>query len=63
MVSGMAAAAGRRQPDVVRDVGFNPVGQVVGQLARVERTSVVVERWVQEYVDACGRLEELNAGA
>jgi len=60
MVSGMAVAAGRRQPETVRGIGFNPVGQVVGQLDRVERTATVIERWVGEYVDACGRLEELN---
>lgn len=57
----MAIAAGRRQPEKVAEIGFNPVGQVVGQLRRVEKTSTVIERWVQEYVDACGRLEELNA--
>jgi len=61
MVSGMAVAAGRRQPDKVAEIGFNPVGQVVGQLGRVEKTSAVIERWVREYLDACGRLEELNA--
>jgi NAD(P)H-dependent flavin oxidoreductase YrpB (nitropropane dioxygenase family) len=61
MVSGMAVAAGRRQPDKVAEIGFNPVGQVVGQLGRVEKTATVIERWVQEYVDATSRLEELNA--
>ncbi len=61
MVSGMAVAAGRRQPDKVAEIGFNPVGQVVGQLGRVEKTSTVIERWVQEYVDATTRLEDLNA--
>jgi len=61
MVSGMAVAAGRRQPDKVAEIGFNPVGQVVGQLGRVEKTSSVIERWVQEYVDATTRLEDLNA--
>lgn len=60
MVSGMAVAAGRRQPEKVAEIGFNPVGQVVGQLRRVERTAAVVERWVAEYVDACERLERLN---
>ena len=61
MVSGLAVAAGRRQPETVAEIGFNPVGQVVGQLGRVEKTSTVIERWVQEYVDATVRLEELNA--
>lgn len=63
MVSGMAVAATHRYPDQTIDVAFNPVGQVVGQLTKVEKTSTVIERWVQEYVDATTRLDELNAAA
>lgn len=63
MVSGMAVAATHRYPDQTVDVAFNPVGQVVGQLDRVEKTSAVIERWVQEYLDSCSRLEELNEAA
>lgn len=63
MVSGMAVAATHRHPDQTVDVAFNPVGQVVGQLTKVEKTATVIERWVQEYVDATTRLEELNAAA
>lgn len=63
MVSGMAVAATHRYPDQTIDVAFNPVGQVVGQLTKVEKTATVIERWVQEYVDASTRLDELNAAA
>jgi NAD(P)H-dependent flavin oxidoreductase YrpB (nitropropane dioxygenase family) len=44
-------------------VAFNPVGQVVGQFTKVEKTSVVIERWVQEYLEATNRLDELNEAA
>lgn len=63
MVSGMAVAAGRRQPEKVAEIGFNPVGQVVGQLDHVERVATVIDRWVGEYLDATTRLDELNAAA
>lgn len=63
MVSGMAVAATHKYPDQTVDVAFNPVGQVVGQLTKVERTATVVERWVREYLEATTRLEELNAAA
>jgi len=63
MVSGMAVKATHKYPDQTVDVAFNPVGQVVGQLVKVEKTSAVIERWVQEYLDATSRLDELNAAA
>lgn len=63
MVSGMAVKATHKYPDQTVDVAFNPVGQVVGQLTKVEKTATVIERWVQEYVDATTRLDELNAAA
>ncbi len=63
MVSGMAVAATHKYPDQTVDVAFNPVGQVVGQLDKVEKTATVIERWVREYLDACGRLDELNEAA
>ncbi|HVU71793.1 MAG TPA: nitronate monooxygenase family protein [Mycobacteriales bacterium] len=61
MVSGIAVSATHKFPDQTVDVAFNPVGQVVGQFEKVEKTSAVIERWVREYLDATGRLEELNA--
>ena len=63
MVSGIAVAATHQHPDETIDVAFNPVGQVVGQLEKVEKTSAVIERWVGEYIEATGRLESLNAAA
>ena len=63
MVSGMAVAATHKYPNESVDVAFNPVGQVVGQFTKVEKTAAVIERWVQEYLEATGRLEELNEAA
>ena len=63
MVSGMAVAATNKYPNETVDVAFNPVGQVVGQFTKVEKTSAVIERWVQEYLEATGRLEEINEAA
>ncbi len=63
MVSGMAVAATQKYPDETVDVAFNPVGQVVGQLTKVEKTAAVIERWVQEYLEATNTLNELNAAA
>ena len=44
-------------------MAFNPVGQVVGQFEKVEKTAAVIERWVNEYLEATDRLDELNASA
>ncbi|GAB7071097.1 nitronate monooxygenase [Mycobacterium hodleri] len=63
MVSGLAVAATHKYPDETVDVAFNPVGQVVGQFTKVERTSAVIERWVQEYLEATGVLNDLNEAA
>ena len=63
MVSGMAVAATHRYPDETVDVAFNPVGQVVGQFEKVEKTAAVIERWVGEYIEATGTLNSLNAAA
>jgi NAD(P)H-dependent flavin oxidoreductase YrpB (nitropropane dioxygenase family) len=63
MVSGMAVAATHKYPDETVDVAFNPVGQVVGQLTKVEKTAAVIERWVREYLEATTTLAELNEAA
>ncbi|HVJ95992.1 MAG TPA: nitronate monooxygenase family protein [Acidimicrobiia bacterium] len=63
MVSGMAVAATHRWPDQTVDVAFNPVGQVVGQFEKVEKTAAVIERWVNEYLEATERLDTFNAAA
>ena len=43
-------SATNKYPNESVDVAFNPVGQVVGQFEKVEKTSVVIERWVQDYL-------------
>jgi NAD(P)H-dependent flavin oxidoreductase YrpB (nitropropane dioxygenase family) len=63
MVSGMAVAATHRYPDQTVDVAFNPVGQVVGQFRKVEKTAGVIERWVEEYLEATETLNTLNQAA
>jgi NAD(P)H-dependent flavin oxidoreductase YrpB (nitropropane dioxygenase family) len=63
MVSGMAVAATHRYPNETIDVAFNPVGQVVGQFRKVEKTAAVIERWVEEYLEASGNLNAFNAAA
>jgi NAD(P)H-dependent flavin oxidoreductase YrpB (nitropropane dioxygenase family) len=63
MVSGMAVAATHKYPDETVDVAFNPVGQVVGQFKKVEKTAAVIDRWVREYLEATAVLNELNAAA
>ena len=63
MVSGMAVAATHQYPDESVDVAFNPVGQVVGQFKKVEKTATVIERWVQEYLEATSALDALNEAA
>jgi NAD(P)H-dependent flavin oxidoreductase YrpB (nitropropane dioxygenase family) len=63
MVSGIAVSATHRFPDQTVDVAFNPVGQVVGQFEKVEKTAQVIERWVGEYIEATEHLDALNAAA
>ena len=63
MVSGMAVAATNKYPNETVDVAFNPVGQVVGQFTKVEKSAAVIERWVSEYLEATGRLEQINEAA
>ncbi len=63
MVSGLAVAATNKYPDQTVDVAFNPVGQVVGQFNKVEKASAVIQRWVQEYLEATSTLNDLNEAA
>jgi NAD(P)H-dependent flavin oxidoreductase YrpB (nitropropane dioxygenase family) len=60
MVALDAVQRGHRYPEAARDVNFNPVGQVVGQMNRIERAGEVVQRLVEEYLQACDRLTRLN---
>jgi NAD(P)H-dependent flavin oxidoreductase YrpB (nitropropane dioxygenase family) len=63
MVALDAVQRGHMYPEAAKDVNFNPVGQVVGQMNSIERASDVVQRLVTEYLDACERLNALNARA
>jgi NAD(P)H-dependent flavin oxidoreductase YrpB (nitropropane dioxygenase family) len=63
MVSGNCVARGHRYADKAGPVQFNPVGQVVGQLTKVEKTSAVIQRLVEEYLDAVDGLTALMADA
>jgi NAD(P)H-dependent flavin oxidoreductase YrpB (nitropropane dioxygenase family) len=60
MVSGIAVSATHRWPDQTVDVAFNPVGQVVGQFEKVEKSAAVIQRWVEEYLEAVEHLDVLN---
>jgi NAD(P)H-dependent flavin oxidoreductase YrpB (nitropropane dioxygenase family) len=60
MVSGNCVARGHRYADKAQAVQFNPVGQVVGQLNSVEKTAAVIQRLVEEYIDAVDGLNVLQ---
>ncbi len=60
MVSGNCVARSSRYADKATAVMFNPVGQVVGQLNTVEKTSAVIQRLVEEYIDAVDGLNVLQ---
>jgi NAD(P)H-dependent flavin oxidoreductase YrpB (nitropropane dioxygenase family) len=60
MVSGDCVARSHRYADKALDVMFNPVGQVVGQLNNVSKTSDVIQRLVEEYIEAVERLDSLT---
>jgi len=49
--SGIAVRATNKYPNESVDVAFNPIGQVVGQFTKVEKSAAVIERWVQEYLE------------
>jgi len=63
MVSGDCVARSHRYADKALSVMFNPVGQVVGQLNKVEKTAAVIQRLVEEYLEAVERLNRLNQAA
>lgn len=60
MVTGEAVARGHAYPEAAKDVNFNPVGQVVGQMNKVRRSADLIMEMVEEYLEATGRLNELN---
>lgn len=62
MVTGEAVTRNHHYPEAAKDVQFNPVGQIVGQLNTMRRTKDVIMEMVQGYLDATERLESLNKG-
>ncbi|ATL67820.1 NAD(P)H-dependent flavin oxidoreductase [Nocardia terpenica] len=53
---------GHRYPEAARAVNFNPVGQVVGMMTKIERTGDVMRHLIEDYLEACERLNKLNNG-
>jgi NAD(P)H-dependent flavin oxidoreductase YrpB (nitropropane dioxygenase family) len=61
MVTADAVSRVHRYAAKAQPVAFNPVGQVVGMMNEVEPVRAVIQRMVEEYVDAVDRLAALNA--
>jgi NAD(P)H-dependent flavin oxidoreductase YrpB (nitropropane dioxygenase family) len=60
MVTGEAVARTTQYAAKAQDVLFNPVGQIVGQMQEVRPVREVIQRLVEEYVEATDRLDALN---
>jgi NAD(P)H-dependent flavin oxidoreductase YrpB (nitropropane dioxygenase family) len=60
MVTSEAVSRTHRYADKARNVAFNPVGQIVGEINAVEPTRDVIVRLVEEYVDAVEHLNSLQ---
>lgn len=63
MVTSEAVARGHRYADKAKDVMFNPIGQVVGQLNTVRTVREVILELVDGYLQASERLQKLNPSA
>src|SRR6185295_16338917 len=61
MVTSDAVARGHRYADKAKDVMFNPVGQIVGQMNSVRPVREVIYQLVEEYLEAVDRLAQLSA--
>ncbi|MGH7896282.1 MAG: NAD(P)H-dependent flavin oxidoreductase [Candidatus Binatia bacterium] len=61
MVTGDAVARGHRYADKAKAVMFNPVGQIVGALNEVRPVKEVMQRLVEEYLEAVERLQRLTS--
>jgi NAD(P)H-dependent flavin oxidoreductase YrpB (nitropropane dioxygenase family) len=60
-VTGEAVSRVHRYASKSQDVGFNPVGQVVGMMNEVKPVRQVIYELVEQYVEASERLQSLNA--
>jgi NAD(P)H-dependent flavin oxidoreductase YrpB (nitropropane dioxygenase family) len=63
LVTGEAVTRLTRYPEHSKPISIIPVGQVVGQLNSVRKTTNTVTELVEEYVDAIDRLNAINAAA
>jgi NAD(P)H-dependent flavin oxidoreductase YrpB (nitropropane dioxygenase family) len=63
MVTADAVARGHRYADKAKDVMFNPVGQIVGQMNTVRPVREVIYQLVEEYLEAVERLQRLGGEA
>jgi NAD(P)H-dependent flavin oxidoreductase YrpB (nitropropane dioxygenase family) len=59
MVTAEAMQRGHRYPRAAKDVLFNPVGQIVGQMKETRPVREVIFSLVEEYLEAVERLERL----
>jgi len=56
MVTGEAVARGHKYAEQAKEIGFNPVGQIVGSMTKVRKTRDVVLGMVEEYIDTVERM-------
>jgi NAD(P)H-dependent flavin oxidoreductase YrpB (nitropropane dioxygenase family) len=62
MVTADAVARTHRYAAKAQKVAFNPVGQVVGLMNEVRPVREVIQRMVEEYVDAAERFQGIQPG-
>jgi NAD(P)H-dependent flavin oxidoreductase YrpB (nitropropane dioxygenase family) len=60
MVTSDAVARGHRYADKAREVMFNPIGQIVGQLNQMRTVKEVMYELVEGYLEAVERLQKLS---
>ncbi len=59
MVTGEAVARHARYADKAQDVGFNPVGQIVGSMHKPRKVKDVIFEMVEDCIEATDRLDAL----
>ncbi len=63
MVTGEMVARHAQYADKAQSVGFNPVGQIVGQMNKVRKTKDVIYDMVEEAIESTERLNTLMENA
>ena len=59
MVTADAVSRVHRYAAKAQEVGFNPVGQIVGAMNEVKPCKQVIQQMAEEYLDAFDRMEGL----